>query len=101
MSKLEVQEQQFKKGVDITPSGESILAKLGIKPTELKSINPRWQRTQYRALINWLTKYQSQPNSSNLEKVKGYLEAFYHLCEVEAWEKAGKLLLIPLEDRNR
>ena len=65
--------------VNITPSSESILAELGIEPTKLKSIKPRWKRTQYRAIINWLTKYKPLPEASNLEKVKGLLEGFFHL----------------------
>lgn len=96
LGELEVQEQQFKEAVDITPSGESVLANLGIKPTELKSINPHWQRTQYRAVINWLTKYKIHPDASNLEKVRGFIEAFHHLCEVEAWDKTWEILNIRL-----
>jgi hypothetical protein len=95
--KLEVKNQQALKEVDIKPTEESVLAKLSIEPETIKSIKPRWKRTQYRAVINWLTRYNSQPDASNLEKVKGYLEAFHHLCVVEDWERANKMLSIRLD----
>jgi hypothetical protein len=41
----------------LIPSGDSILAELGIEQATLKVITPKWKRTQYRAVINWLTKY--------------------------------------------
>ena len=41
----------------LIPSSDSVLAELGIDRTDLKSIKPRWKRTQYRAIVNWLTKY--------------------------------------------
>lgn len=45
-------------GDHIVPSGETILKKLDIDPTVLKFIKPRSKRAQYRAIIDWLTKYQ-------------------------------------------
>lgn len=81
---------------DIIPPAALILTKLAIEPCTLKYIKPRWKRTHYRAAINWLTKYKPQPAASNLEKVRCYLEAFHHLCEVEDWEKAGGILSITL-----
>lgn len=78
----------------ILPPPESVLANLGIDPAQVKFIKPRWKRSHYRSIINWITKYQTQQNASNLEKVSGYLEAFHHLCEVEAWEKASKILCL-------
>jgi hypothetical protein len=78
--------------VSITPSGDLVLAELGIDPTDLKSIKPRWKRTQYRAIVNWLANYKPPPDTSHIEEVKGFLEAFHHLCEIEAWEEARKIL---------
>lgn len=80
---------------NLIPPGESILAELGIDKVALKSID-RWKRTQYRAVINWLTKYKSHSDASNLEQLRGLIEAFYHLCGLEAWEKAGKIISIRL-----
>lgn len=92
---IEVKDQQALKGVDLTPPGELILVELGIEPASVKSIKPS-RRTHYIAVINWLTEYKPQPDASNLEKVRGYLEAFQHLCEVQAWEAAIKILFTRL-----
>ncbi|MBD1904700.1 hypothetical protein NDI37_02650 [Funiculus sociatus GB2-A5] len=93
---LEVKDEEVRENIDITASGESILTKVGIAPAEVKFIKPSWKRTQYRAVINWLTKYKPLPDAPNLEKVRGYMEAFHHLCEVEDWERASILLSIRL-----
>ncbi|MBD2540731.1 tetratricopeptide repeat protein [Coleofasciculus sp. FACHB-SPT36] len=79
---------------DILPSGKSVLAELGINSEAIKLIQPHWKRTHYRAVVNWLTKYNPKVGATNLEKVRGYLEAFHHLCEVEEWEKASKIIFI-------
>jgi tetratricopeptide (TPR) repeat protein len=78
---------------NLIPDGEFVLAKLGIDGNYIKGITLRHRRTHYRAVITWLTKYHPQPDASNLDKVRGYLEAFYHLCELENWEAASKILL--------
>ncbi|KST66732.1 tetratricopeptide repeat protein [Mastigocoleus testarum] len=83
--------------LEIPPDRQSILTKLGIEPEFVKSIQPRWKRQGYRAVVNWLTKYKPQPDASNLEKVTGLLESFYHLCELEDWETASKILVSHLE----
>ncbi|MBD2085722.1 tetratricopeptide repeat protein [Coleofasciculus sp. FACHB-542] len=81
---------------NILPPSESVLAELGINSEAIKLIQPHWKRTHYRAVVNWLTKYKPNPDANNLEKVRGYLEAFHHLCEVEAWEEADKILFTRL-----
>lgn len=90
--KLDSQEKIASKNLNVIPSGESILEKIGIDLTQIKSIKPPSKRSQYRAIINWLTKYQPNPNTSNLEKVKGLLEVFFHLCGVSDWEKSWGIL---------
>ncbi|NES24026.1 MAG: tetratricopeptide repeat protein [Symploca sp. SIO3E6] len=80
----------------ITPSGMSILIELGIEPSTIKSIKPNWKQNHYIAVINWLTRYDEPQDDSNLEKVRCYLEAFHHLCSVDDWEKASKILLTRL-----
>ncbi|MDJ0799092.1 MAG: hypothetical protein QNJ51_20110 [Calothrix sp. MO_167.B12] len=80
----------------IIPPSDLILTELDIDPSIIKSIKPRWKRTQYRAVVNWITKYKTQPSAVNLEKVKGILESFHHVCELEDWEKAQILLFIHL-----
>lgn len=77
--------------------GEKILAELGINSERVKKLergNPK--RSSYRAIFNWLTKYQPNTNASNLEKVKGLLEAFYHLCELKEWDKARLIVSVRL-----
>ncbi len=78
------------------PTVELVLEKIGLESATIKSIKPHPKRSQYRAVVNWLTEYQPHANSSNLEKVKGFLEAFYHLCEVEDSDRASQLIFIRL-----
>jgi len=80
---------------NLIPPGESLLAELGIDEVVLKSID-REKRTQYRAVINWLTKYKPHSEASNLEQLTGLIQAFYHLCALESWEEAGKIISIRL-----
>jgi hypothetical protein len=84
--------------VNITPPGEWMLANLGIDlaAPEFRELSP-CKRAQYRAVKNWLTRYKVKPDASNLEKVRGYLEAFHHLCEVEDWERASQILFTHLK----
>ena len=83
--------------VDIMPPEEWMLANLGIDlaAPEFRELPP-YKRAQYRAVKKWLTMYKPKPDAFNLEKVKGYLETFHHLCELEEWERAGKILLTRL-----
>ncbi|HBK64188.1 MAG TPA: hypothetical protein DD000_11870, partial [Cyanobacteria bacterium UBA11166] len=89
----EVKTQPSLENIDFTQSGELMLTNLGIKMSSpsLDNISP-WEFAHYMAVENWLTEYKPQPNANNLEKVRGFLEAFHHLCEVEAWETASKIL---------
>lgn len=83
--------------VEFLPSSQSMLNDLGINSDTLKrSQLSRWQKVQYRAVINWLTKYNPNADASNLEKVKGLLEAFFHLCEIEDVESAWKIIFCRL-----
>lgn len=49
-------------------------------------------RAYYRAVINWVTKYKPSPNAPKLERVRVYLEAFYHLCNIEDWHRVNVIL---------
>jgi tetratricopeptide (TPR) repeat protein len=60
----------------------------------------RFERVHYRAALNWLTKYESMSEASNLEKIRGYLEAFYHFCEIEDWQRAETLINFSFENEN-
>ncbi|NJO40225.1 MAG: hypothetical protein HC865_06020 [Cyanobacteria bacterium RU_5_0] len=82
----------------LAPSGELILTELGIDPRNLRVDFPtREMRLQYRAIANWLTDYTPKSDATNLEKVKGLLEAFYHLCNVKDWEKAKTTAILSME----
>lgn len=52
------------------------------------------------AIENWLTRYIPPANATNLEKVRGYLEAFHHFCEISQWETASQILLMKLDTSN-
>ena len=54
-------EQQTSK-TELLPSGESVLEQLSIDISNIKSIKPKWKRTHYIAIVNWLTEYQPNPN---------------------------------------
>lgn len=92
---VEAKTQQPLEGVDFTKSGDLVLRQLGIElvTPQLTNVSP-WQFAHYIAIENWLTAYKPKSDATNLEKVRGYLEAFHHLCEVEAWEQASKILFL-------
>jgi tetratricopeptide (TPR) repeat protein len=74
-------------------SGLLLFAKLGIDLDEV----PIEQIAEYTAVQYYLTvEDDPPPDATNLDKVRRYLEAFYHLCEVEDWKRAGKILLTRL-----
>ncbi|MGK7922197.1 MAG: tetratricopeptide repeat protein [Trichodesmium sp.] len=81
---------------NITPDSELVLREISLDSATIKSIKPHPKRTQYRAVMNWLIFYKPHANASNLEKVKGYLEAFYHLCQAEDWDRASQLIFVRL-----
>ncbi|KAB8333142.1 tetratricopeptide repeat protein [Scytonema tolypothrichoides VB-61278] len=45
-----------------------------------------------KAAFYWLNFYEPECGASNLEQVRGYLEAFHHLCEISAWQSASEIL---------
>jgi tetratricopeptide (TPR) repeat protein len=53
-----------------------------------------WKSTEIKAAELWLSEYQHEENAQNLEKVRGYLEAFYHYCDAEDWVNAGYIFTI-------
>jgi tetratricopeptide (TPR) repeat protein len=88
--------QQVLSNIDYTAPGKLIYADLEISSilaTETET--SFWEDINYSAAEWWLTGYEPE-SDDNLEQVRGYLEAFYHLCEIEKWEKAAILLFIRL-----
>lgn len=98
---FDVKIQAFLKDINFTTGGELVLNQLGIDlaTPQLAEIST-WEFAHYMAVENWLTEYQPKPDSSNLEQVRGYLEAFHHLCEVSDWEKGSKIIFINLNIAN-
>jgi tetratricopeptide (TPR) repeat protein len=56
-----------------------------------------WHQAERQAAHLWLTLYEPASDVPNLEKVRGYLEAFDNYCEVEDWEKASELYMRTLD----
>lgn len=82
---------------NLTPSGELILEKLGINPNNLRADFPtREQRLQYRAVAQWITDYKPKSDATNLEKIRGYLETFYHFCKVQDWLRGSEIIFTRL-----
>ena len=67
----------------------------------LKADTQIWHQSERQAAHLWLTAYESESDASNLETVRGYLEAFEHYCEVEDWEKVSELYMQPLKRTNQ
>jgi tetratricopeptide (TPR) repeat protein len=56
-----------------------------------------WETAERKAADLWLTAYEPASNASNLEQVRGYLEAFDHYCEVKDWEAAQAIAWTSLD----
>jgi tetratricopeptide (TPR) repeat protein len=70
-------------------TGRALFTQLDINLDEV----PFEQLSNYTAVEYFLT-VEDEPSSdtTNLEKVKRYLESFHHLCKVEDWERANYIL---------
>jgi len=79
---------------DLQTPGQLLFTKLGINLDEV----PIEQLSDYTAVEYYLTvEDEPPPDATNLEKVRGLLEAVHHLCEVEAWKEAVKILCISID----
>lgn len=88
-AEVDVKTQRSVEGVDFTAPGQLVVANLDIDSVLVESTEiSLWELSNYSAVEWWLTDYKSKPDDTNLEKVRGYLEAFHHLSEVEDWERA-------------
>jgi tetratricopeptide (TPR) repeat protein len=56
-----------------------------------------WRNAHNTAATMWQTAYEPEPDAPNLEKVRGYLEAFHHLSQLEDWKGASEILFIRLD----
>lgn len=94
---VEVNNKRSIEGVDFTTPDRLVVANLNIDSSlvELTEIS-LWELSNYSAVEWWLTDYKFKVDDTNLEKVRGYLEAFHHLSEVEDWERAATIFLTEL-----
>lgn len=68
------------------------LLEFGINIEYTKLRKPRWKGSHYRAIINWLIDYEPENSTSDFERVKGYIEALYHLAEVQNYKSIDLIL---------
>ncbi|MEM1256415.1 MAG: tetratricopeptide repeat protein [Cyanobacteria bacterium P01_H01_bin.21] len=88
--------------IGLIPPGKTTLSNLGIDAAGLKHRDiPCSQRAHYRAITNWLTKYDLSIAKTNKERLQGILEAFHHFCALEEWRNAAYLLYMPLNTPPR
>jgi len=59
-----------------------------------------WHQAERQAANLWLTAYEPAPDAPKLETVRGYLEAFDHFYEMEAWKDAKTILFLLPEKSN-
>ncbi|HEY9630817.1 MAG TPA: tetratricopeptide repeat protein [Coleofasciculaceae cyanobacterium] len=64
---------------------------------ELLKANPtRWLTAERTAAQRWLNNYEPTPSLANLEKIRGYLEAYQHYCNTEDWKLAIDIPFTPI-----
>lgn len=71
---------------------EPNLLEFGIDLKSTRLSKPRWKGSHYRAIVNWLIYYKPTNSTSDLEKVKGYIEALYHLATVQSYKPIDLIL---------
>lgn len=73
--------------------GQLLFEQLAINLDEV----PFKKLVHYTAIKYFLTVEDDPPSdTTNLAKINRYLESFHHLCEVEDWERASKVILVRL-----
>ncbi|TVQ58912.1 MAG: tetratricopeptide repeat protein [Spirulina sp. DLM2.Bin59] len=68
----------------------------GRSPTQLRTLNA-WEQAHIDYVFYWLNIYEPREGCSDLERVEGYLEAFYHLCELSLWQQAYQVVCTPID----
>lgn len=81
------------------PTGQLLLVASDTEVDQMhKSSTPALRKltalevTHLKAAFYWLNVYEPEPDASKLEQIRGYLEAFHHLCEMSAWHSASQIL---------
>ena len=78
------------------PTSEFILNHLQLAPLSQQAFASPLIRSQHRAIRHWLTRRRTTANSSPLQHIQGLLQAFTHLCDLQEWSIASKLLTLRL-----
>jgi tetratricopeptide (TPR) repeat protein len=66
----------------------------------LKADPTQWETAERKAAELWLNSYKPVPTAENLEKVRGYLEAFEHYCEVKDWQLSEAIYTTTFESNE-
>jgi tetratricopeptide (TPR) repeat protein len=66
----------------------------------LKTNTAVWQAAERSAAEQWLNHYEALPDAPNLEKVRGYLEAFEHYLDIKDYQTACEIPYQSLETKN-
>ena len=75
----------------------AVLARVGaVIANPQPSLQPV-QLAEYKAARNWLKRPHGRSDYNNIGRVKGYLEAFFHLGNVADWESAYQVVMVPTE----
>ncbi|MEO1389824.1 MAG: tetratricopeptide repeat protein [Cyanobacteria bacterium J06634_6] len=78
------------------PPSELILKHLQLAPLSQQTFASPFIRSQHRATRHWLTRRQNIDSSSPIAQIEGLLQAFTHLCDLQDWVTASKLLTLRL-----
>jgi tetratricopeptide (TPR) repeat protein len=95
---LETLSQQTLKNVCYDAAGQLILA--SSPNTALTSFVRKLsiqEKAHLRLAFYWHKLYKPEENASKLDQIRGYIEAFYHFCQLSAWSAAWQVLQSPLE----
>jgi tetratricopeptide (TPR) repeat protein len=98
-AEIDFKTQQGVEELDFTAPGQLVLANLNIDSALAESTEiSLWELSNYSAVEWWLADYKPKPSDTNLEKVRGYLEAFYHFCAVEDWHRGSLIIFTRLNN---
>lgn len=67
--------------------------------TSLRTLNA-WEQAHIDYVFYWLNIYEPREGCSDLEQIEGYLEAFYHLCELSLWQQAYQVVCTPIDGED-
>ncbi|MEC4806512.1 MAG: tetratricopeptide repeat protein [Jaaginema sp. PMC 1079.18] len=54
------------------------------------------EKAHLRLAFYWLKCYKPEEDASIIDQIRGYIEAFYHFCQLSAWSVAWQVLQMPV-----